>query len=235
KNKVESVAGCGFGVGNQARCETGRKCCDSEEKSKSMQQPKVTPNAKLAYNVNISLDLSKLTTTLNRLERSIKNGINKWYQSLVALDLGSTRCFYVEVMKILMEVCSQLLLIGEKMNSEYVVENVLKRYRRLWLGMKETQRNTTSLELLDFTVHNFYWFFYKVELGSSSPVCHWANSFKNFEWSNVSWIKLSSFSESKDTLASLQALTKLYDLFSGFLNYSWSRKLRISNFGPANR
>ncbi|GJT99190.1 hypothetical protein Tco_1094708 [Tanacetum coccineum] len=49
----------------------------------------------------VSLDLSRLTTTLNRLERFIKNGINKWYQSLVALDLGSTRCFYVEVMKIL--------------------------------------------------------------------------------------------------------------------------------------
>ncbi|GKA98822.1 hypothetical protein Tco_0826759 [Tanacetum coccineum] len=34
---------------------------------------------------------------------------------------------------------------------------------------------------------------------------------------------------------SLQALTNLHDLFSGFLNYFWSRKLRISNFGPANR
>ncbi|GKB49303.1 putative reverse transcriptase domain-containing protein [Tanacetum coccineum] len=50
---------------------------------------------------DVSLDLSRLTTTLNRLERSIQTGINKWYQSLVALDLGSTRCFYVEVMKIL--------------------------------------------------------------------------------------------------------------------------------------
>ncbi|GKC94082.1 hypothetical protein Tco_1159524, partial [Tanacetum coccineum] len=35
-----------------------------------------------------SLDLSRLATTLNRLERSIQTGINMWYQSLVALDLG---------------------------------------------------------------------------------------------------------------------------------------------------
>ncbi|GJV61175.1 ribonuclease H-like domain-containing protein [Tanacetum coccineum] len=31
----------------------------------------------------VSLDLSRLTTTLNRLERSIQTGINKWYQSLL--------------------------------------------------------------------------------------------------------------------------------------------------------
>ncbi|GKE60692.1 hypothetical protein Tco_1511059, partial [Tanacetum coccineum] len=37
--------------------------------------------------------------------------------------------------------------------------------------------NTTSLELLDFTVYNFYWFFYKVELVVELK-------FKNFEWSN---------------------------------------------------
>ncbi|GKA13341.1 hypothetical protein Tco_0692987 [Tanacetum coccineum] len=49
------------------------------------------------------------------------------------------------------------------------------------------------------------------------------NPFKDFcEWSNVSGIKLSSFSESKDTFTSLQVLTNLYDLFSGFMNYFWS-------------
>ncbi|GKA56671.1 hypothetical protein Tco_0755743 [Tanacetum coccineum] len=31
----------------------------------------------------VSLDLSKLATTINRLERSIQTGINKWYQSLL--------------------------------------------------------------------------------------------------------------------------------------------------------
>ncbi|GJY60490.1 reverse transcriptase domain-containing protein, partial [Tanacetum coccineum] len=31
----------------------------------------------------VSLDLSRLATTLNRLERSIQTGINKWYQSLL--------------------------------------------------------------------------------------------------------------------------------------------------------
>nr|GEY83752.1 putative reverse transcriptase domain-containing protein [Tanacetum cinerariifolium] len=48
-------------------------------------------------------------------------------------------------------------------------------------------------------------------------------------------IKLSSFSESKDTFMSLQALTNLHDLFSGFMIYFWSRELNISNFGPTNR
>ncbi|GJT73129.1 hypothetical protein Tco_1032415 [Tanacetum coccineum] len=34
-------------------------------------------------NAKVSLDLSRLATTLNRLERSIQIGINKWYQSLL--------------------------------------------------------------------------------------------------------------------------------------------------------
>ncbi|GJR88100.1 hypothetical protein Tco_0212111 [Tanacetum coccineum] len=34
---------------------------------------------------------------------------------------------------------------------------------------------------------------------------------------------------------SLQALSNLYYLFGGFMDYLWSRKLNISNFGPANR
>ncbi|GJR84138.1 reverse transcriptase domain-containing protein [Tanacetum coccineum] len=33
--------------------------------------------------ITVSLDLSRLATTLNRLERSIQTGINKWYQSLL--------------------------------------------------------------------------------------------------------------------------------------------------------
>ncbi|GJT27712.1 reverse transcriptase domain-containing protein [Tanacetum coccineum] len=37
------------------------------------------------------------------------------------------------------------------------------------------------------------------------------------------------------TQVSLQALTNLHDLFSGFINYFWSRELNISNFGLANR
>nr|GEV21247.1 hypothetical protein [Tanacetum cinerariifolium] len=34
---------------------------------------------------------------------------------------------------------------------------------------------------------------------------------------------------------SLQALSNLHYLFSGFMDYFWSRKLNISNFGPTNR
>nr|GEZ88790.1 hypothetical protein [Tanacetum cinerariifolium] len=34
---------------------------------------------------------------------------------------------------------------------------------------------------------------------------------------------------------SLQALSNLHYLFSGFMDYFWSCKLNISNFGPANR
>ncbi|GKD55508.1 hypothetical protein Tco_1288895 [Tanacetum coccineum] len=66
-------------------------------------------------------------------------------------------------------------------------------------------------------------------------VCHWANPFKDFKWSNVSGIKLSSFSKSEYTFTSLLALSNLYDLFSGFMDYFWSCELNISNFGPANR
>ncbi|GJQ95489.1 hypothetical protein Tco_0006628 [Tanacetum coccineum] len=43
---------------------------------------KVNPKPK-SVKVKISLDLSRLATTLNRLERSIQIGINKWYQSLL--------------------------------------------------------------------------------------------------------------------------------------------------------
>ncbi|GJW05650.1 hypothetical protein Tco_1568073 [Tanacetum coccineum] len=53
-------------------------------------------------------------------------------------------------------------------------------------------------------------------------ICHWANPFKDFERSNVLGIKLSSFSESDDTFTSLQALSNLHYLFSGFMDYLWS-------------
>ncbi|GJY15104.1 reverse transcriptase domain-containing protein [Tanacetum coccineum] len=53
-------------------------------------------------------------------------------------------------------------------------------------------------------------------------ICHWANPFKDFERSNVLGIKLSLFSESDDTFMSLQALSNLHYLFSGFMDYFWS-------------
>nr|GEX43260.1 RNA-directed DNA polymerase, eukaryota [Tanacetum cinerariifolium] len=61
-------------------------------------------------------------------------------------------------------------------------------------------------------------------------VCHLANPIKDFKWSNVSWIKLSLLSESDDTFTSLQALSNLYYLFSGFINYFWSIPGWVSNF-----
>ncbi|GJW62086.1 hypothetical protein Tco_0111421 [Tanacetum coccineum] len=59
--------------------------------------------------------------------------------------------------------------------------------------------------------------------------------FFRLETSNVSRVKLSSFSELDDTFKSLQALSNLEYLLSGFMDYFLSRKLDISNFGPANR
>nr|GEY72991.1 retrovirus-related Pol polyprotein from transposon TNT 1-94 [Tanacetum cinerariifolium] len=57
---------------------------------------------------------------------------------------------------------------------------------------------------------------------------------KDLKWSNVPGVKLSSFSESDDTLPSLQALSNLHYLFGGFLDYLWSGELNISNFGLAD-
>ncbi|GJW54331.1 hypothetical protein Tco_0098416 [Tanacetum coccineum] len=84
-------------------------------------------------------------------------------------------------------------------------------------------KNTTLFQLLDFLIHNLHWFFYKVEFVIKSKlfywndkgfvICHWANPFKDFEWSNVPGVKLSSFSESDDTFTSLQALSNLHYLF----------------------
>ncbi|GKA33765.1 hypothetical protein Tco_0720194 [Tanacetum coccineum] len=54
-------------------------------------------------------------------------------------------------------------------------------------------------------------------------ICHSANPFKDFERSNVPRVKLSSFSESDDIFTSLQALSNLHYLFSGFMDYFWSR------------
>nr|GEV49317.1 hypothetical protein [Tanacetum cinerariifolium] len=66
-------------------------------------------------------------------------------------------------------------------------------------------------------------------------VCHWANPFKDLKWSNVPGVKLSSLFESDDTFSSLQALSNLHYLFSGFIDYLWSYELNISNFGPTDR
>ncbi|GJZ84795.1 hypothetical protein Tco_0650134 [Tanacetum coccineum] len=66
-------------------------------------------------------------------------------------------------------------------------------------------------------------------------VYHWADPFKDLKWSNVPGVKLSSLSESDDTFSSLQALSDLYYLFGGFMDYLWSRELDISNFSPIDR
>nr|GEX79223.1 hypothetical protein [Tanacetum cinerariifolium] len=66
-------------------------------------------------------------------------------------------------------------------------------------------------------------------------VCHWADPFKDLKWSNVPGVKLSSLFKSDDTFLSLQALSDLYYLSGGFMDYLWSHELDISNFGPADR
>ncbi|GJZ67073.1 reverse transcriptase domain-containing protein [Tanacetum coccineum] len=71
--------------------------------------------------------------------------------------------------------------------------------------------------------------------GKLKFICHWADPIKDLKWPNVPRIKLSSLSKSDDTFPSLQALSNLYYLFGGFMDYLWSRKLNISNFGPADR
>ncbi|GJW74404.1 hypothetical protein Tco_0133774 [Tanacetum coccineum] len=116
--------------------------------------------------------------------------------------------------------------------------------RKFWSSFRVPSyfdyRNTTLLQLLDFSIYDLYWFFHKVEFVIESKLFHWndkgfANLFKDFERSNVPRVKLSSFSELDDTITSLQALSNLHYLFSGFMDYFWSRKLNISNFGPSNR
>nr|GEV88166.1 putative reverse transcriptase domain, ribonuclease H-like domain, aspartic peptidase domain protein [Tanacetum cinerariifolium] len=53
-------------------------------------------------------------------------------------------------------------------------------------------------------------------------VCHRANPIKDFKWSNVPRVKLSSLFESDDNFSSLQALSDLNYLFGGFMYYLWS-------------
>ncbi|GJT21881.1 hypothetical protein Tco_0891818, partial [Tanacetum coccineum] len=65
-------------------------------------------------------------------------------------------------------------------------------------------------------------------------ICHWSNPFKDFERSNVSGIKLSSFSESDHTFLSLQALSNLHYLFSGFMDYLWSQLYLLTITGSTN-
>ncbi|GKC17210.1 hypothetical protein Tco_1171755, partial [Tanacetum coccineum] len=71
--------------------------------------------------------------------------------------------------------------------------------------------------------------------GKFKFICHWTDPIKDLKWSNVPGVKLSSFSNSDDTFLSLQALSNLYYLFGGFMDYLWSCELDISNFGPADR
>ncbi|GJV23165.1 hypothetical protein Tco_1375860, partial [Tanacetum coccineum] len=101
-------------------------------------------------------------------------------------------------------------------------------------------RDTTLSQLLDFSIHNLYWFFHKVEFVIEPKLFHWndkrfADPFKDLKWFNVPGVKLSSLSESDDTFPRLQALSNLHYLFGGFMDYLWSRELDISNFGLADR
>ncbi|GJU65277.1 putative reverse transcriptase domain-containing protein [Tanacetum coccineum] len=113
---------------------------------------------------------------------------------------------------------------------------------------------TTSLGLVQDTIHwpspitisdppysactvDLTEFFWKLKC-----VCHWAAPFKDLKWSNVSGVKLSSFSKSDDTFPrSLAACKRLSSEFyhyplRGFpWNVSSPCELDISNFGPTDR
>ncbi|GKC90666.1 hypothetical protein Tco_1151315 [Tanacetum coccineum] len=69
----------------------------------------------------------------------------------------------------------------------------------------------------------------EVESGKLKFVCQWANPIKDFKWSNVPRVKLSSLSKSDDTFLSLQELLDLYYLFDGFMDYFWKILLVSAN------
>ncbi|GKD39882.1 hypothetical protein Tco_1260089 [Tanacetum coccineum] len=116
--------------------------------------------------------------------------------------------------------------------------------RKFWSSVRVPSyfdyRDTTSFQLFDFLVHDLYWFFYNVEFVIEPKLFHWndegfADPIKDLKWYNVPRVKLFSLSESDDTFPSLQVLSDLYYLFSGFMDYLWSCQLDISNFALANR
>ncbi|GJX36173.1 hypothetical protein Tco_0247730 [Tanacetum coccineum] len=112
--------------------------------------------------------------------------------------------------------------------------------RKFWSSFRVPStfdyRDANLFQLLDFSIYDFHCI---VDITESSE----AQLYKppvptlldDLKWSNVLGVKLSSLSESDDTFLSLQALSNLYYLFSGFMDYLWSRELDISNFGPADR
>ncbi|GJS73110.1 putative ribonuclease H-like domain-containing protein [Tanacetum coccineum] len=76
---------------------------------------------------------------------------------------------------------------------------------------------------------------YKVEkalYGLHQAPRAWTASEAEGRWD---FYKLRQVSKSDDTFTSLQALSNLHYLVSGFMDYFWSCKLNISNFSPSNR
>nr|GEU63779.1 alpha/beta hydrolases superfamily protein [Tanacetum cinerariifolium] len=108
-----------------------------------------------------------------------------------------------------------------------VVMEVLKRllgdvFVRSWWCLRASLMWILSTNLI-FAFPLKFWSSFRVpsyfDYRKFEFICHWANPVKDFKWSNVPGIKFSLFFESDNTFTSLQALSKLHYLFSGFVDY----------------
>nr|GEX20810.1 hypothetical protein [Tanacetum cinerariifolium] len=125
------------------------------------------------------------------------------------------------------------VVVGWLLGGDVVVKVASKVVSSWWCLLVPSSfdyRDMTLSQLLDFSIYDFYWFFYNVEF--VIELFHWNDKdssdkhfFKFETWkSNVPGVKLSLLYESDDTFLSLQALLDLYYLFGGFMYYLWSRR-----------
>ncbi|GJW38383.1 hypothetical protein Tco_0064228 [Tanacetum coccineum] len=91
-------------------------------------------------------------------------------------------------------------------------------------------RDSSDKHFLRFETWKVLWILLSFS-GSSSLYATGPIPFQGIWIGLMYWDYASSFSELKDTFTSLQALTNLYDLFNGFLNYFWSRSAILPTSG----
>nr|GEY35123.1 hypothetical protein [Tanacetum cinerariifolium] len=113
-------------------------------------------------------------------------------------------------------------------------------------------RDTSLFQFLDFSIHDIYRFFHKVEFVIEPKLFYWNDKdssdrhFFKLEMWKVLWTLLSSLGSSSVYATGLtlfrilngpilQALSNLHYLFGGFLDYLWSRELDIFNLVPTDR
>nr|GEU49894.1 hypothetical protein [Tanacetum cinerariifolium] len=111
------------------------------------------------------------------------------------------------------------LIDGKSISSEmrsYGSTMLSTRAGKFSISIESKTASTRNLRNVEGIVDIFE-FFRKLKF-----ICHWANPIKDLKWSNVPVVKLSLLSKSDDTFLSLQALSNLHYLFSGFMDYFWS-------------